>query len=209
METLFGISEYKAIEYPFGTSIEKVASSNDFIIKRIEGTRDYYQDYRFSYKIFNKNLKPHTLSRNGWSLEDFDTNTSWNPGVLHPVFRDISNKKQYDFTAIVNEVSFSMIGHISGRGRGVEAINSILEQFLDLSEYKNWIDYIGQKYHIVLADKPCQNLSEEKKKEDEVLTLKGELEKLQHENEALKAKLKQLEPIIAKANRILQKLLQK
>lgn len=224
METLFGISQYKATEYPFGTTMEMVASANDFIIKRIESRKDYLLNYRFDFKIFNKNLEPYIIRRNTWSLGDFQSNQGWNPGVLNPIFRDVTNLTKFNYALIVTEVSFSMLGQPRFGGRGHEALNSILEQFLDVSEYKNWPDYIRKKYDIIIDEQSFRNLTEDEKeegetitlkeeveikKDNELLSLKEELEKLKLENDQLKAKLKQLEAIIAKANRILQRLSKK
>ena len=214
MVTLFGISKFSATEYPIGTSIEQVASVNDFIIKRIEHEKDYYQDYFFDYKIINKKLEPHIIRRNGWSLGDFQSNLAWSPVALFPLYKDSSNKTVSDYSQIVNEQSFSILTQTFLKGTGLEAINSILQQFLALSKFKNLEYYIRKKYHIDLIGKSCKKALEETNKEiekveickkDDFISLKKKFEQLKLENEGLKIKLKQLEQIIGKANRVFQK----
>lgn len=205
METLFGISQYKATEYPFGTTMEMIASANDFIIKRIESRKDYLLNYRFDYKILNKHLELHVLKRNGWTLGDFQTNHGWEQAVVYHLFRDNTNNTIYDCSKNDNIPSFHSLSQTFGKGNGKVAINLILEKFLKVSEFIDWKDYLKKKHDINLDYLEDQYLPQVNNPEIEIISLKEELEKLKFENAALKAKLEQIETIIGKDNRILQK----
>lgn len=209
MVTFFGISKFSAIEYPSGTPIKHVAFENEYVIERIESGKDYNNNYSFNFKIYNKKLESQPFKRNGWSLGDFQTNHGWSQAVVYHLFRDVTNETIYYYEQTVKIPSLYWLTQTFGKGRGHEALNLILEKFLEISEYKNWHDYLKNKHDIILEYQNVQDLPQEINPEVEITSLKEELEKLKLENDALKSKLKQLEPIITKANRILQKLSKK
>lgn len=207
MATFFGISHLTVDTYPQNTSIEGIAKESEYVLKRNTDTNDSSGRIAYYYTILDKNLEPYQLSRNGWSLCNFNSNWAYRPSILEIRIKDPDNKFYRDYSfKISDESKFFYIND-----GGLPGVNSLFELFVNVSNYSNWLDFLKTRPEVILDEKYNQNQVGEKRQEDdikkevEITSLKEELGKLKLENEALKAKLKQLEQILAKANRIFQK----
>lgn len=209
MISLFGISHYSIETYPQGTSIEQIANGSQYILKRLRNVEPS-GDIRYHFTILNKDLEPDKIMRNGWSFCSFESNLAYTPTNLRISILDPDNNPFWNYTfKISNESRFFYIREI-----GISGVNSLLELFVNVSNYNNWLEFLKTRPEVILDEKYNRNQAGEIKQDNgnnkiEIQSLKEELGKLKLENEALKSKLKQLVTIIGKANRILQKLSQK
>jgi len=85
--TIFGISNFKAIEYPQGTTVEDVAHNHDYTIKRVR-IESYNGNWAFSYIIFDRKCDPCSIIRNGWILKNTTSYSKWNPSNIIVEFID-------------------------------------------------------------------------------------------------------------------------
>lgn len=187
MVNFFGISQFSIDPYPQGSSIEKIAKGSEYILKRTKNIDDS-GDIIYHFTILNKDLEPYKIMMNGWSLCSFTSNKAFNPSNLHIKIIDPDNKFFWDYVyTISDEYRFFYIRDI-----GISGLNSLLELFVNVSKYINWIEFLRSRPEVLLNEKYNQNSIPEVQRDDEITLFKDEIENLKIENVELKVELENL-----------------
>jgi hypothetical protein len=196
----FGISQYSIDPSSQGSTIEKIAYCSEYILKRTKNIDDS-GDITYHFTILNKNFEPYRIIMNGWSLCSFTSNKAFYPSNLHIQIIDPDNKFFWNYTYTISDESrFFYIWDI-----GICGLNSLLELFVDVSKYTNWLEYLRTRPEVVLDEKYNQNSTSIVQKDDGITLFSDEIEKLKIENDELKVEVEKLKVENIKTKRILEK----
>lgn len=194
MVTLFGISNFTAVEYSEDKSIEQVALENEYVIKRIKCI-DTGGNWHYNYIILDKLLERCKIEKNGWKLSTFNSYSAFNPRYIPIDFTDPKGKRR-DIPFKRKTSEGISINILNVKGLGTSALNDFLECFVDASKYHNWLEYIKSYPDIIIDENYLKNNSINNETKDEIELLKQKIDQLQNENNDLNNKIKKIKDII-------------
>ncbi len=144
--TIFGISNFEAIEYPQGTKVEDVACNHDFVIKRVKLQYVNDANWGFNYLILDHNCDPCSIIRNGWNLERFTSHVQFSPKYIPIYFKDNENLTFNDVDIDLRHKVIGNYSYVSSFGK--KSINEILKLFVDASNFRTWEEFVKNQIEL-------------------------------------------------------------
>jgi hypothetical protein len=198
MLTLFGISNFKAIELGDINNLSSHFGNYEYFIQRLYcepiNANPFYQ-----YSISDSKNSSCEIKNNGWTLGNFTSCEAFGQKAIHFVPLDPKGNSHHNVTFQINPHH----SHVSLKielviGVDAVAINSVLDEFIRASQFPNWLEYLKTRHEISLDEKYYKVPVIESNDNDLIKSLQDEVKKLRLENKELTSKLKKMKFDISK-----------
>lgn len=192
MLTLFGISNFKAIELGDINNLSSHIGNYEYFIQRLYCDPINAVPF-YHYSIGDSKNIPCEIKNNGWTLGNFSSCEVRGQKAIHFVPLDPNSSSYHNVTFQLRQ-AYSELNLRIEFVPGVDAlgINAVFDEFLKASQFPNWLEYLKTKHDIILDAKYYKVPAIENNDQDLIKSLQDEVVKLRLENKELTNKLKKL-----------------
>lgn len=192
MLTLFGISNYKAIELGDINNLSSHIGNYEYYIQRLFCDPINAVPF-YHYSISDSKNIPCEIKNNGWTLGNFFSCEVWGQKAIRFIASDPNRNSKNDILFQLKQVHSELNLKIEFVP-GVDAlgISAVFEEFLRASQFPNWLEYLKTRHEIILDEKYYKVPVIENNDQDLIKSLQDEVVKLRLENKELTNKLKKM-----------------